>query len=92
MGKSYPRRDAVEKVTGAAKFSGDMQFPGMLYAKILRPPAHGAKLIKADVDSARKIDGIQIVKDGYFIYLPEVVASPEGAFAGRTTCDDHGHG
>ena len=67
MGKSVPRRDAVEKVTGAAKFSGDIRFPGMLYAKILRPPAHGAKLIKADTAPAKKIDGIHIVKEGDFI-------------------------
>ena len=33
MGKSAPRRDAVEKVTGAAKFSGDIRLDGMLYAK-----------------------------------------------------------
>ncbi len=67
MGKSFPRRDAVEKVTGAAKFSGDIRPPGMLYAKILRPPAHGAKLIKADTDPAKIIDGIQIVKEGAFV-------------------------
>jgi isoquinoline 1-oxidoreductase len=67
MGKSFPRRDALEKVTGAAKFSGDIRLPGMLYAKILRPPAHGAKLIKADTDPAKNIDGIQIVKEGDFV-------------------------
>jgi isoquinoline 1-oxidoreductase len=67
MGKSFPRRDAIEKVTGAAKFSGDIRLPGMLYAKILRPPAHGAKLIKADTDPAKNIDGIQIVKEGDFV-------------------------
>ena len=67
MGKSFPRRDAVEKVTGAAKFSGDIRFPGMLYAKILRPPAHGAKLIKADTAPAKNIDGLQIVKEGDFV-------------------------
>ncbi|MGD8883796.1 MAG: molybdopterin-dependent oxidoreductase, partial [Desulfobacterales bacterium] len=67
MGKSFPRRDALEKVTGAAKFSGDIRFPGMLYAKILRPPAHGARLIKADTDPAKNIDGLQIVKEGDFI-------------------------
>jgi len=67
MGKSFPRRDALEKVTGAAKFSGDMRFAGMLYAKILRPPDHGAKLIKADTDPAKNIGGIQIVKEGDFV-------------------------
>jgi len=67
MGKPLPRRDALDKVTGAAQFSGDIRLPGMLYAKILRPPAHGAKLIKANVDPAKKIDGIQIVEEGDFI-------------------------
>ncbi|UCG07924.1 MAG: xanthine dehydrogenase family protein molybdopterin-binding subunit [Desulfobacterales bacterium] len=67
MGKSFPRRDALEKVTGAAKFSGDMRLAGMLYAKILRPPAHGAKLIKAHTDPAKNIDGIQIVEEGDFV-------------------------
>jgi nicotinate dehydrogenase subunit B len=67
MGKPVPRRDAVDKVTGAAQYSGDIRLPGMLYAKILRPPAHGAKLIKANVDPAKKIDGIQIVEEGDFV-------------------------
>jgi isoquinoline 1-oxidoreductase len=67
MGKSFPRRDAVEKVTGAAKFSGDIRLPGMLYAKILRPPAHGAKLVKADTDPAKKINGVQVVREGDFV-------------------------
>ena len=48
----------------------------MLYAKILRPPAHGAKLIKADTDPAKNIDGLQIVKEGDFVAVlhehPEV--------------------
>ena len=67
MGKSFPRRDALEKVTGAAKYSGDIRLPGMLYAKILRPPAHGAKLIKADTGPAKNTKGIQIVEEGDFV-------------------------
>jgi isoquinoline 1-oxidoreductase len=67
MGKSVPRRDALEKVTGAAKFSGDIRLEGMLYAKILRPPAHGAKLIEADSAPARKISGLQVVEEGDFV-------------------------
>jgi len=44
VGRPVLRRDAVEKVTGKAKYAGDIRLPGMLYASILRPPAHGAKL------------------------------------------------
>jgi isoquinoline 1-oxidoreductase len=67
MGKSVPRRDAVEKVTGAARFSGDIRLPGMLYAKILRPPAHGAKLVKADTEPAKMVDGVQVVRESDFV-------------------------
>jgi nicotinate dehydrogenase subunit B len=67
MGKSVPRRDALEKVTGAAKYSGDIRLEEMLYAKILRPPAHGAKLLQADTAAAKKIDGLKIVEEGDFI-------------------------
>ena len=42
IGKSSRRKDAVEKVTGKAKYTGDIRVPGMVYARILRPPAHGA--------------------------------------------------
>ena len=36
--------DARDKVTGAAKYAGDIRLPGMLYARVLRPPAHGRHL------------------------------------------------
>ena len=67
IGKSYTRRDAYKKVTGEAVYTADVQPPGMLYAKILRPPAHGAKLLDVDVSDAKKIEGVQIVHEGDFI-------------------------
>jgi len=62
-GKSVNRRDALEKVTGKAKFAGDIRLPGLLYAKILRPPLHGAQLKQVDVSAARQVKGIQIVQE-----------------------------
>jgi isoquinoline 1-oxidoreductase len=67
VSRPVTRMDAREKVTGKAVFSGDIHLPGMLYAKILRPPAHGAKLIDADLSGAEKVAGIQIIRDGDFI-------------------------
>ena len=67
MGKSFLRTDSVEKVTGKAKFAGDIRVPGMLYAKILRPPAHGAQRKGVDTSAAEKMDGVQVVKDGDLI-------------------------
>ena len=67
IGKPVLRRDAREKVTGQAKFAGDVREPGLLHARILRPPVHGAKLIHADTSGAREIEGVQIVEDGDLI-------------------------
>lgn len=62
-GKSFNHADGVAKVTGQAMYSGDFRMPGMLYAKILRPPSHGATLVSADTSEAEKLEGIAIVRD-----------------------------
>jgi nicotinate dehydrogenase subunit B len=64
IGKPATRRDALEKVTGKAKFAADFRPAGMLYAKILRAPAHGATLTSVDTSAAEKIKGVQVVRDG----------------------------
>jgi len=62
-GKAFLRTDSMEKVTGKARFAGDMILPGMLYAKILRPPSHDAKLKKAELSAARKVEDIIIIEE-----------------------------
>jgi isoquinoline 1-oxidoreductase len=64
VGKSYTRSDATLKVTGEAKYTGDLKLPGMVFARILRPPSHGAKLTSVDFSLAEKIDGIKVFRDG----------------------------
>jgi nicotinate dehydrogenase subunit B len=64
MNKSLSRRDAQEKVTGKAKYAGDIQLPGMLYAKILRPPSLDSKLVSADTAEAKRVDGVQVIQEG----------------------------
>ena len=66
-GTSLPRTDVLEKVTGDAKFSGDIRLPGILYGKVLRPPAHGAKLIGFTTDLANKIKDVRILAEDDFI-------------------------
>ena len=67
IGKSYKHVDARIKVTGQAKYTGDLRFPGMVFARILRPPSHGAKLTSVDVSGAEQVSGTQVVRDGDFI-------------------------
>jgi nicotinate dehydrogenase subunit B len=67
VGKPFLRIDAMEKVTGKAKYAGDIRLPGMLYAAILRPPAHGATLKRVDLSGAKQTTGVQVVQDGDLI-------------------------
>ena len=67
MGKPYFRTDSIEKVTGKAKYAGDIQLPGMLYARLLRPPVHGAKMVSLDMSAAEKIEGVVVIREGDLI-------------------------
>jgi len=76
MGRSAPRRDARDKATGRAKYAGDIRVLGMLYAAVLRPPAHGAKLKTVDASAAEKVAGVRVVREGDLVAalheLPDV--------------------
>lgn len=63
MGNPKSSTDAAAKVSGQAMFAGDIREPGMLYARILRPPAHGATLINVDTSEAAKMPGIIVVDE-----------------------------
>ncbi len=67
IGKSYNRADSKSKVTGEAKYAGDIKLPGMVFARILRPPSHNAKLTTVDYSEAEKIAGTKVVREGDFI-------------------------
>ena len=67
MGTSRLHQDAYEKVCGKAMYSGDIQLPGMMRARILRPPTAGAKLISVDTSDAENIEGVEVVRDGDLI-------------------------
>jgi len=58
IGKTYPIQDAILKVTGQQQYTGDLQFPHMLHAKILFSPiAHGI-IKKIDTSKAETVPGV----------------------------------
>jgi isoquinoline 1-oxidoreductase len=67
VGASFLHSDSRDKVTGKAIFTGDLKLPGMLHARILRPPSHGASLVSADTSNAEKMEGVKVVRDGDLI-------------------------
>jgi nicotinate dehydrogenase subunit B len=65
VGHSATRRDGSEKVTGKAKYAGDVVAPGgVLHARVLRPPAHGATMGQVDTSAAERRPGVKVVRDG----------------------------
>jgi len=69
-GKPARRVDGRAKVTGAALYAGDIRMPGMLYARILRPPAHGATVKRVDTSAAGRLPGVTVIdRDGLVAVL-----------------------
>ncbi len=61
IGESVPRRDGVEKVTGAARFTTDLSVPGMAWASIVRSPYPHARIVSIDTAAARAVRGVVAV-------------------------------
>src|SRR5437660_9154284 len=55
------RVDAPLKVSGVARYTYDMQLPGMLYGRVLRSPYAHARVLKIDASAARRIPGVRAI-------------------------------
>jgi len=81
-GKPTMRTDARPKVTGEAKFTADIILPGMLHAKVLRPPSHDATLASVDVSKALNFPGAVVIQeDGLIAVLHQKRELAENALA-----------
>ena len=60
-GLPAPRLDGVEKVTGKAFYTGDVELRGMGFAKILRSPLPHARLVHIDARKAESLPGVYAV-------------------------------
>jgi isoquinoline 1-oxidoreductase len=91
MGKPHFRHDSRLKVTGQAKYTGDFRMPGMVYARILRPPSHASKLLSVNTAEAEKIAGIRVVRDGDLVAVlhelrdkaDEAIVKVKGEYGGE---------
>ncbi len=64
VGKNAVRVDAFEKLTGSAVYTGDLIFPGMLYAKVKKSPYARAKILSIDTSKAEAAPGVHAVLIG----------------------------
>jgi nicotinate dehydrogenase subunit B len=68
VGTSVPRVDIPQKFTGQQSFIQDLQVPGMVHARLVRPPSSSAKLISMDESSIKDLPGmVKVVQRGNFI-------------------------
>ncbi|HKU25192.1 MAG TPA: molybdopterin cofactor-binding domain-containing protein, partial [Candidatus Sulfotelmatobacter sp.] len=76
-GRSVPKVDGVDFVTGRHRYPSDQKFPDMLYGKVVRPSAFEATLVSVDTKKAEQMSGVTVVHDGNFIG----VAAPNSELA-----------
>jgi nicotinate dehydrogenase subunit B len=64
-GRSAPRLDLPDKVTGRPRFLHDLVLPGMLYGRVVRPPAIVAELLS--IGDPMLSSDVRTVRDGSFL-------------------------
>src|SRR5258708_30897623 len=75
VGHDFPRVDIPAKVTGGVAYVQDLRLPGMVHARVVRPPQPGAKLVSLDTSIAGGMPGVlRVVHDGSYV---AVIASRE---------------
>ena len=61
VGTRGPNIDAIARVTGTAKYTGDIEVPGMLHARVLRSPHPHARIVSIDTSKAEALPGVKAV-------------------------------
>jgi nicotinate dehydrogenase subunit B len=68
VGTASPRVDIPGKVAGVPTYVQDMDPPGLLHARVSRPPSYKAELVSVDLDDVRNMPGVvAVVRDGRFL-------------------------
>lgn len=68
IGTAVPRRDLPAKITGFPAYVQDMDLPGMLYGRVARPPAYGARIAALEDSEVKAMPGVTVVvRDGSFL-------------------------
>ena len=61
LGQNFSRVDGPAKLRGSAQFTGDIEMPGMVYAKVLRSAYPHARLTRVNAEKAQKLPGVVAV-------------------------------
>jgi isoquinoline 1-oxidoreductase len=66
-GTSAGKVDGRAFVRGAHQFASDIRRPGMLFGKVLRPPAFRSRLVSLNTKAAEALPGVAVARDGDFV-------------------------
>jgi nicotinate dehydrogenase subunit B len=70
VGTDVSRIDLPDKLAGRPRYVHDLQFDGMLYGRVVRPPSRGATLTALDTAATLALPGVvTVVRDGDFLGL-----------------------
>lgn len=104
VGTPQPRSDIPDKVFARYIYVTDVRVPGMLHARVVRPPSAGATPTAIDATSIAAIPGAQMVQNGAFVavlaprewdairamrQLAITWTAPEDRFPEQATLYDH---
>ena len=68
IGQSVQRFDIPAKVTGGIAYVQDMRMPGMVHARVVRPPSYGARLREVKTGDVEKMPGVlKVIRDGSYL-------------------------
>ncbi len=68
IGRPMPRVDIPAKVFGAVAYVQDLRLPGMVHARVVRPPSYGARLLSVEIGAIERMPGVvKVVRDGSFL-------------------------
>ncbi len=73
IGKSVPRKESLEKVTGTARYTNDYDVPGLLHARMLISPYAHAKIKSIEYANSLRVHGVRAVLTGQ--YFPQLIGS-----------------
>ena len=104
VGRSVPRLEARDKVTGRAEYTHTMRLPGMLHAKIFRSTVAHGRIKSVDTSAAKKVPGVlhvvtvddvkKVIPDPYYgpaFHDQPILADEKVRFVGEPVAVVHRH-
>jgi CO/xanthine dehydrogenase Mo-binding subunit len=67
LGKATTKKGGEDVVRGTHRYASDIRREGMIYGKVMRPPAYNARLTSVDLSAVKNMEGVVAVRDEDFV-------------------------